>query len=110
MFLNRCHILFFFSHQYEVDESALSSHTLWFTVWDWDKFGEHSFLGEVSVPLSGAKLDGTRCSYTLHDNVDVVSSMYYHVIGFPLCFFSVLFYLSATTCMKENDQSYGCSS
>ena len=26
--------------------------TLWLSVWDWDRFGRNSFLGEVRVPLS----------------------------------------------------------
>ena len=30
----------------------MAKKTLWLSVWDWDRFGRNSFLGEVRVPLS----------------------------------------------------------
>ena len=33
-------------------ESEFPSHTLWLSVWDWDRFGRNKFLGEVRFPLS----------------------------------------------------------
>ena len=32
-------------------ESSLLSRTLWLSVWDWDRFGKHLFLGEVLVAI-----------------------------------------------------------
>jgi synaptotagmin-like protein len=39
--------------KYNVPQSELPKKTLWLSVWDWDRFGRNSFLGEVRVPLSG---------------------------------------------------------
>ena len=38
--------------QYNVPQSELPKKTLCLSVWDWDRFGRNSFLGEVCVPLS----------------------------------------------------------
>jgi synaptotagmin-like protein len=40
------------SLSYNVPQSELPKKTLWLSVWDWDRFGRNSFLGEVRVPLS----------------------------------------------------------
>ena len=58
-----------------MEEANLSSRTLWFSVWDWDRFGKNEFLGEVRVPLTEAKLDGQSQLYGLSDNSNVVSSV-----------------------------------
>jgi len=58
-----------------VEESKLSSYTLWFSLWDWDRFGKNEFLGEVKLPLTEAKLDGQSQLYGLTDNSDIVSSV-----------------------------------
>ena len=65
--------IFFCSVQYEVDRSKLLSHTLWFSVWDWDRFGKNEFLGEVKVPLTESNLNSRAQFYDLSDSSDVVS-------------------------------------
>ena len=57
--------------QYEVAESSLLSRTLWLSVWDWDRFGKHQFLGEVLVALKKYDFSGTRPKmwYLLKDKV-----------------------------------------
>ena len=56
--------------QYEVEREHLKSRTLWFTVWDWDRFGKNEFLGEVKVPLSSVDLSDYRQQWhTLQDTV-----------------------------------------
>ncbi len=56
--------------QYRVSHHDLSSHTLWLSVWDWDRFGRNQFLGEIRLPLSTLDLsDSTDQWYTLHDQV-----------------------------------------
>ena len=32
--------------------------TLWLSVWDWDRFGKHLFLGEVLVTIKTFDLSG----------------------------------------------------
>ena len=56
--------------QYKVAQSDLSMHTLWLSVWDWDKFGRNHFLGEVRLPLSAIDLtDSTDRQYDLREMV-----------------------------------------
>lgn len=65
-FLLRC------SPQYTVPEGDLPKKTLWLSVWDWDRFGRNSFLGEVRVPL--AELDLREKMDKWWPLVDTVSS------------------------------------
>ncbi len=68
--------------QYEVDKMKLTSRTLWLTMWDWDMFGKNKFLGEVSLPLSDAILNGPSTGwYPLQDKVKI----------FPLCLANIAF-------------------
>lgn len=56
--------------QYDVPESALLGHTLWLSVWDWDRFGRNQFLGEVRVALK--EFDLSTCTerwYPLKEKV-----------------------------------------
>ena len=56
--------------QYKVAQSDLSMHTLWLSVWDWDKFGRNHFLGEVRLPLGPMDLtDSTDRLYDLREMV-----------------------------------------
>ncbi len=56
--------------QCKLDSSEIEKHTLWMSVWDWDRFGHNQFLGEVRLPLSTLNLtDPTEHWYTLLDRV-----------------------------------------
>ena len=58
------------SMQYKFSEPELASHTLWLSVWDWDRFGRNLFLGEIRLPLSTLDLvDTTDQWYQLQDKV-----------------------------------------
>ena len=70
------HILSFLS-QYNVPQSEVAKKTLWLSVWDWDRFGRNSFLGEVRVPLS--ELDLSEKMEKWWPLVDTVSVLYYCV-------------------------------
>ena len=63
-------IPYFFNIQYKVPWGEVTSHTLWLSVWDWDRFGRNQFLGEVRLPLSSVDLSdkGDRW-FTLQDRV-----------------------------------------
>ncbi len=66
--------------QYEVDEDELSQFTLWFTVWNWNRFEKNQFLGEVRLPLSNASINGSPEFYELSDNIEAVCSYVYTVL------------------------------
>ena len=62
-------VLFSFS-QYKVGQTDLGTHTLWLSVWDWDKFGRNHFLGEVRLSLGAIDLtDSTDREYDLREMV-----------------------------------------
>ena len=52
LFSLTCYTISLFSLQYELPSVDMAKKTLWLSVWDWDRFGRNSFLGEVRVPLS----------------------------------------------------------
>ena len=52
LFSLTCYTISLFSLQYELPSVDVAKKTLWLSVWDWDRFGRNSFLGEVRVPLS----------------------------------------------------------
>ena len=65
----RLESLFSFS-QYKVAQTDLGTHTLWLSVWDWDKFGRNHFLGEVRLSLGTIDLtDSTDRQYDLREMV-----------------------------------------
>lgn len=54
--------------QYKVKKRDLIQRTLWVTVWNWDRLGANSFLGEICISLGGANLRRTSERwYELHD-------------------------------------------
>jgi len=56
--------------QYKVPQTDVSTHTLWLSVWDWDKFGRNHFLGEVRLSLGTMDLtDSTDRDYELKEMV-----------------------------------------
>ena len=57
--------------QYKIVSSDISSHTIWLSVWDHDRFGRNQFLGEIYLPLSSLDLNNTQQWYTLLDRVSV---------------------------------------
>ena len=67
MYIGLCCLFYL---QNKLAEKDINSHTLWVSVWDWDRFGRNQFLGEVRLPLSSLDLtDSTDKWYTLQDKV-----------------------------------------
>lgn len=61
---------FNFFSQYEIEESDVTSRTLWVSVWDWDRFGKNKFLGEVRLPLSSIDFgESSEHWYQLYEKV-----------------------------------------
>ena len=59
--------------QIKVEQSHVSSCTLWLSVWDWDTFGRNQFLGEIRLLVSSLDLTRKQSQwYTLQDEVLVV--------------------------------------
>ena len=56
--------------QNKLPRHEVASHTLWLSVWDWDRFGRNQFLGEVRLPLSMMDLTNAMDRwYKLQDKV-----------------------------------------
>ena len=73
-----------FNMQYKVPLSDVTSHTLWLSVWDWDRFGRNQFLGEVRLPLSSADLNDKEDHWhTLQDRVSNVIFHFVHALRLP---------------------------
>ena len=67
-------VLCLYSIQYKITRTEVTSHTLWLSVWDWDRFGRNQFLGEVRLPLSSADLNDKEDHWhTLQDQVRLVA-------------------------------------
>ena len=69
-------VLSLFLSQYNVAQSEVAKKTLCLSVWDWDRFGRNSFLGEVCVPLS--ELDLSEKMEKWWPLVDTVSVLHAH--------------------------------
>ena len=67
-------------------------HTLWLSVWDWDRFGRNRFLGEVRLPLTSMDLTDSEDKW--YDLEDKVTLSCYSLALSLLSLSLSLFYLS----------------
>ncbi len=72
--------------QNKLDRVDVGTHTLWLSVWDWDRFGRNQFLGEVRLSLSSLDLtDPTEHWYSLRDKVSSSRNGYVVFTMYVLC-------------------------
>lgn len=93
----------FYFAQYNVPRAKVDQSTIWLTVWDYDRFSQNEFLGEVYLQLS--LLDLSRSTpqwYMLQDRVcwecDPPAHLYMYV--FLLC--------QAHICLQQAKLGFVC--